>query len=117
MSTSSISKTAYRTRKAFESRTVSDKFLAKLYGKYADVEDVFSFVQKAKDLFPLGNCGLATLYLKEKIGGEIVRGKYGGHNHTFLRIGETIVDITADQFGGQKVYIGPLQAPWSLAND
>jgi hypothetical protein len=28
-------------------------------------------------------------------------------------IGEIVVDITADQFGGPAVYVGPLAEPWS----
>lgn len=46
--------------------------------------------------------------------GEIRNGSYAGHGHTFLVIEGVVVDITADQFDGPDVYVGPLVAPWSL---
>jgi len=47
--------------------------------------------------------------------GEIVQGKYQNENHTFLMLEDNqIVDITADQYGGPKVYVGDLKLPWSL---
>lgn len=109
-----IEKTAYQARKEFEMGIADQRLLVDLYRNYADVGDILKFVSKAKEIFPSGNCGLASLYLKEKLGGEVVQGKYRGNNHTFLLIDSIIIDITSDQFGGPEVYIGPLQLPWAL---
>ncbi len=114
MSTLAIKKTIYQTREEFEMGTANQELLVGLYKEYADVGDTLKFVNKAKEIFPNGNCGLASLYIKKKLGGEVVRGKYGEHNHTFLFVDGTVIDITADQFGGPKIYIGPLQSPWSF---
>lgn len=110
-----MEKTAYRTREQFEQKSTDTKLLVALYRDYADVGDTAQFVGKARDIFPLGNCDITTLLLKEKLGGEVVQGKYGEQKHTFLSIDGVIVDITADQFGGPEVYVGPLRSPWSLA--
>jgi hypothetical protein len=107
-----IRKTAYQTRKEFEAGTADQELLLELYQEYADVGDTVTFIHTAREIFPNGNCGLAFLYLKEKLGGEVVQGRYRGHDHTFLVIDGTVIDITADQFGGPKVYIGPLRLPW-----
>lgn len=113
MITSTMEKTVHEIRKQFEARTIDQNLLAQLYQEYSDVGDTIKFIAKARDIFPRGNCGLASLYLRKELGGRIVRGKYGRHRHTFLLIDDTVVDITTDQFGGPKVYIGPLQSPWS----
>lgn len=105
-------KTIKQTRKQFEMGLTDRKKLIGLYREYTDVGDTEQFIKKARDIFPQGNCGLASLYLKTKLGGEVIQGRYGKHNHTFLLIDDTVVDITADQFGGPKVYTGPLQSPW-----
>lgn len=61
------------------------------------------------------------MYLKHILGiGKEERGKYGEEDHTFLLIEEEkpeqrlVIDITSDQYGGPRVYVGPLQAPWGL---
>ncbi len=84
--------------------------------EYNPLEDIGSFIKRSRKLFPRLNCGLATLYLREILeDGTVVQGKYNGKNHTFLLIdGNTVVDITADQYGGPKVYVGPLRKPWIL---
>lgn len=114
MSTIATKKTVQQTRKQFEMGLADQELLIELYREYVDVGDTVQFVNKAKDIFPNGNCGLASLYLKKKLGGEIVQGKYGKHNHTFLLVKDIVIDITADQFGGPRVYVGPLQPPWTL---
>jgi len=114
MSISTIEKTAFETRKQFEIGSIDKQLLIDLYRNYANVGDTVRFVNRASDFFPNGNCGLASLYLKNKLGGEIVQGRYEEHNHTFLIIDKTVIDVTADQFGGPKVYIGPLKSPWGL---
>lgn len=109
-----IKKTACQIRGQFEAGTTDKELLVQLYREYADVGDTVRFVSKAKDVFPQANCGLASLYLKQKLGGRVIQGKYGEHNHTFLLVDGTVIDITADQFGGPRVYVGPLQSPWTL---
>ncbi len=115
MITFTIEEIAQQTRRQFELKSTDTGLLINLYREYADVGDTARFVSKARDIFPIGNCGIASLLLKEKLGGEIVRGKYREQRHTFLVVDSIIVDITADQFGGPKVYVGPLRPPWSLA--
>lgn len=114
MNTFSKEKIILRARKEFEAGMTDQKLLIELYRNYADVGDTSHFVTKAKDIFPDGNCGLATLYLQKELGGKIIQGKYREHDHTFLFLDETVIDITADQFGGPKIYIGPLHLPWAL---
>lgn len=111
---SNAKKVVRQTRKQFETGLADQGLLVNQYREYADVGDTEQFVNKAKDIFPHGNCGLASLYLKTKLRGEIVQGKYGGHNHTFLLVDDIVVDITADQFGGPKIYMGLLQSPWVM---
>jgi hypothetical protein len=41
----------------------------------------------------------------------------GRDQATVLAIGSTIIDITADQFGGPAVYVGPPRPPWELSHD
>lgn len=114
MNTAAIKKIANRSRRNFEIGTINRELLIELYREYKDVGDVSQFVSIAKNIFPQSNCGLASLYLKKKLGGKVVRGKYGKHNHTFLLVENIVIDITADQFGGPRVYVGPLQLPWAL---
>ncbi|MBU6214561.1 hypothetical protein KGM48_01830 [Patescibacteria group bacterium] len=107
-------KAAFEARRQFEAGSINQDLLIELYRNYTDVGDTARFVSKAKDIFPDGNCGLASLYLQKRLGGEVTQGKYGEYDHTFLVADKTVIDITADQFGGPKVYVGPLQPPWSL---
>jgi hypothetical protein len=83
--------------------------------------------------FPDEACQVATDELKHRLGfGKIIDGSYlvsepGGHEefsrHEFLDISDpdsaerTIVDITADQFGGPPVYVGEWRRPWSTLED
>ena len=104
-----------KARTVFEHKSVNKKILQTLYEKYTTVPDCKQFIERASDLFPKLNCGLASVYLQYLLKkGRIIQGKYGENNHTFLLVKNTIIDITADQYGGPKIYIGPLQVPWSL---
>ncbi len=83
--------------------------------------------------FPDEACQVATDELKHRLGfGEIIDGSYvvtdsGGHEsferHEFLEVGRTdraertIVDISADQFGGPPLYVGAWIRPWSTLGD
>lgn len=116
-----IQKAATETRKQFEDRQIDQKVLERLYAEYnPDVGDVALFVQRACELFPNLNCGLASVYLKEILNlGTVTQGKYRDQDHTFLLIEDeqknpTVVDVTSDQYGGPPVYVGPLQAPWAV---
>jgi hypothetical protein len=90
--------------------------LINLYKQYNNIPQIDLFVRQAKELFPELNCGLASIYLKDKLKkGIIVQGTYAGENHTFLLINQIVIDITADQYGGPEVYVGPLEEPWKLS--
>lgn len=101
-------------RREFEQASVDKALLVRLYASYADVGDTESFVDAALKSFPRGNCGLASLYLQHKLGGQVRRLIYAGHRHSVLFTGpDEIVDITADQFGGPPIYLGPFKPPWT----
>ena len=101
-------------RREFESSETFNSSLSKLYIKYnPGVQNIQKFIKTAKSIFPSLNCGLTTLYLQNKLGGEIVNGKYKNQNHTFLMIEDTVIDITADQYKGPLIYIGALKQPWT----
>jgi hypothetical protein len=102
-------------RRAFE-RGEFDLTLARTaYGAYAPDIDIDLFLGRARELFPTLNCGLCSTYLGAALGcGVVRRGRYGAEGHTVLMVGSRIVDITADQFGGPRVYVGPPQRPWLL---
>ena len=104
------------TRRNFEQRKIDKKILKELYLVYNPIENVDRFIERAETLFPKLNCGLASVYLKNVLGfGDVVNGSYENQKHTFLLADKKIVvDITSDQFGGPKVYVGPLKEPWSL---
>ncbi len=105
--------TLHAIRQEFEQRVVDKALLVELYRDYAQVPDTEDFVKRAVMLFPRLNCGLASLYMQHRFGtGVITQGKYGNERHTFLMLGDLVADLTADQYGGPPVYLGPLQAPW-----
>jgi hypothetical protein len=106
---------AAAARSALESGSVSREVLSRLYTGYNPDVAIDSFLDKAAELFPSLNCGLASVYLQHVLDqGSVVRGRYGSQLHTFLVIDDTVVDITADQYGGPRVYVGPLRAPWAV---
>jgi len=109
-----IRREALEARERFESGEIDKNKLARLYQGYNPISDTKTFVRRSRRFFPNLNCGLASLYLKDNLhAGEVIRGKYNGENHTFLLIDdEVVVDITADQYGGPKVYVGHLRKPW-----
>lgn len=111
-----IEQIAYEARAGFEDRRVDENELKQLYQQYNPIDDIDSFIKRAKEMFPNLNCGLVTVYLRHLFSdGRIVNGKYKDNNHTFLLLENlVVVDITSDQYGGPKVYVGPLQSPWSL---
>lgn len=107
-----------KVREDFEQKRIPRDELVRLYSEYNPKIDASVFVAEAEKVFPKLNCGLASVYLQNILGdGKIVRGSYEGNDHTFLLLNDdTIVDITADQYGGPEVYVGKLKTPWSTKN-
>jgi hypothetical protein len=109
---------AQEARQAFEANIIARPLLRKLYLEYnPSVLDVDNYLDFAARIFPKGNCGLASIYLQHQLGvGKVVEGTYclerSIEPHQFLKVGELIIDITADQFDGPAVYVGPLELPW-----
>ena len=118
MKKGSFKNIAIKARKAFETKKIDRSILKELYTQYHPVRNIDMFISREKSFFPNLNCGITSAYLKYMLGrGDIVNGNYGNNNHTFLLLNKkTIVDITTDQYGGPKVYVGPLKNPWSLRN-
>ena len=58
---------AEKTREKFEKNEIPQDLIKKLYLKYNPISNVNNFLKQAKDLFPNLNCGIASLYLKQKI--------------------------------------------------
>ena len=115
MTEATIRRIAAEARAAFEEGRVDRRLLKRLYRQYQAVPKLRRFLDKASGLFPNLNCGLASLYLRHRLGeGRVVQGMYGTQNHTFLLVGDLAADITADQYGGPKVYVGRLRSPWTL---
>ena len=103
----------FEIRDDFEKKRVDVALLQSLYQAYNPIPAIEQFVQQALEMFPNLNCGLASVYIQHTFGGgEVKKGYYGTHPHTFLLLGEKIIDITADQFGGPRIYQGPLCSPW-----
>jgi hypothetical protein len=88
--------------------------LGECYLQYTAIHNINQFIDQALAQFPKLNCGLASVYLQHKLNtGSIIQGRYDEEAHTFLQLpDQTIIDITADQYGGPSVYIGPLCPPW-----
>lgn len=120
---------AERTREDFESGRIQVDHLLKLGGTYlpdqADKwERSVSRVSAALEIFPALCCELATTVLRHRVGfGNIVQGRYDINSHAYLDLDHsdlpdhTIGDITADQFGGPSIYVGPLRDPWGTKQD
>ena len=100
-------------RKKFERAEIEKSELVRLYSIYNPNVDSSIFVEEAIKIFPKLNCGLASVYLQELLGGEIVRGYYDGYPHTYLLLSGQVIDVTSDQYGGPKVYVGELKLPWT----
>ncbi len=111
--TKELKEIAKEARRSFEERKIKSSLLEELYSKYSPIQDITLFISRAIDSFPSSNCGVASVYLHHILGeGEVVQGKYAGNNHTFLMIGSKVIDITADQYEGPTVYVGPIKTPW-----
>lgn len=111
---------ARQARDDLEQRRFSETELVELWQAYYpdDADAAAGIVMGALALFPRLSCGLGSGILRSRVGsGEIVDVAYrvGGRSlgHTVLRlINGDIMDITADQFGGPSVYVGPAVDPW-----
>lgn len=73
-------------------------------------------IANAQSTFPKGCCGMASCLLASRIpNAQLVHGLYEcpqQEPHTWVMVDDLVLDITADQFGGPPVYIGPLEKPW-----
>jgi hypothetical protein len=102
-------------RLEFEQARVDRERLARLYSAYNPIRDIALFVERALGLYPHLCCGLASLYLRQRLGNGVVHcGSYGGTQHTFLVAHGLLLDITCDQFGGPRIYVGPVAPPWRV---
>lgn len=108
--------TILKIRSLFEERKIAPTLLKELYKVYNPLPHMEQFIEKSQLFFPNLNCGITSLYLKHILKeGKLINGGYAGQNHTFLFLNKgLIIDITADQFGGPPVYVGPMLYPWSF---
>ena len=73
---------AFKTRSKFENRKVDGSLLKELYLQYSIVENIDLFIEKALQMFPKLNCGLASIYLNYLYPqSKIVRGTYKNKPH------------------------------------
>ncbi|MEP7166724.1 MAG: hypothetical protein ABI758_01945 [Candidatus Woesebacteria bacterium] len=116
MSDQNLSVVVHAVRSSFETGKIPEALLLSLYQSYAQIPNLGEFIRQSAKLFPKLNCGIASVYLQHLLGrGKVIQGKYAGECHTFLYLeDQTVVDITADQYGGPAVYMGKLQTPWSF---
>lgn len=139
MGPSELQLLAEEARREWEQDAIDYKLLCKLYRKWVEefgltdhrveLDDygIRSIVQLARHYFPKGCCGVASCWLARKIpDSKLVHGAYQIRKkkwfglkvkvteepHTWIETGDTIIDITADQFGGPKIYIGPVKEPY-----
>lgn len=114
-----LTRIASIARIQFQDRVIDCGRLSELYSEYASIPDYTKFVLCARAWFPRLNCGLAAVYLRSILpGARIVRGAYRNRPHTFIVLPgrvRTVVDVTADQYGGPPVYVGPVADPWKLS--
>ncbi|KKP91764.1 MAG: hypothetical protein UR98_C0040G0026 [Parcubacteria group bacterium GW2011_GWA1_36_12] len=115
MNIKEIKKIALKVRKEFEEKEINIKTLTDLYNNYNKIENINDFIMQAQIMFPKGNCGIASLYLKYVLKeGTIQNLEYKNNKHTVLVIDKNIIDITSDQYNGPKIYIGPINKPYRL---
>ncbi len=104
---------AAAVREELEFRRVDFGLLTRLYGRYNPIPDGEAFVERAMSMFPRLCCGLASVYLQHRLGlGLVHRGSYRREAHTYLVAEGRLLDITADQFGGPRIYVGAVVPPW-----
>ncbi len=71
---------ARATRQDLEAGRVDHELLRRLYGDYEPLNNLDAFIKAAEQLFPVGNCGIASLLLRERLGrGRVHTGSYDGH--------------------------------------
>jgi hypothetical protein len=112
-----VFETGARVRAEFDRWAIDEDVLRWLYPAWnpgmltADFDD---YLRRARESFPTGCCGLASVYLMYELKtGEPEHGRYDETGHTVLKWAhQRIADITADQFGGPEVYVGPPDYPW-----
>lgn len=104
------------TRNELSTGIIRKYEIERLYAAYNFVPNLAEFVETAISIFPNLNCGISSVLLKHRLGhGDIWKGKFELENHTFLLLNDnTIIDLTADQYGGPPIYIGQVKRPWKL---
>ncbi len=103
---------ARKARRELRLGRVDRGLLARLYHGYQPIPEVRRFVERGLGMFPKLCCGLASVYLRHRLAEGVVHcGSYAGQPHTVLVVRGWVVDVTADQFGGPGVYVGPLVPP------
>jgi hypothetical protein len=110
---------ATEVREGFELQSLDPKIVWSRYCRWvpdARHWDKDKFLSLANTAFPLGCCGLASAFLSEEV--DIGCGipehiLYKDEPHTILLGSLAMIDITADQFGGPRIYVGPMVRPWS----
>ena len=140
MNNSDISRIALTVRNQWETGEIDWEQLEKSYQAWVqefgktnhqlqlNLFGIKRIVATAKSYFPKGCCGMASCCLADLIPkSKIVHGHYKKTKrwflfwnkttlepHTWVMVNDKLIDITADQFGGPKIYIGPLLSPWML---
>ncbi len=111
-----IEQKAICARAEFDEQRAPISLIKFLYLEYYPSNlDTDAHIDFMLERFPIGNCAIASVYLRHLIGdGDVIDGRYNVEDHQFLYVGKLVVDITADQFGGPKVHVGELREPWSL---
>ncbi len=88
-------------------------------GSQRDSEQLRSSIESCMPNFPRGWCDIASVVLMHRLGeGELLTGVYYKSprvfdSHAVLSVGGAICDMTADQFGGPKLYVGEFVLPWT----
>jgi hypothetical protein len=116
---SSLYEAALQARHELVNDSVDRGLLYDLFETHSPGPGAEVVVDAALHSFPHLSCDVASVYLRHVLQeGSIVNGKYISTQklalpHTFLMTDELVViDITADQFGGPEIYVGPPQEPW-----
>ncbi|HVV67264.1 MAG TPA: hypothetical protein VHB72_04330 [Candidatus Saccharimonadales bacterium] len=113
-----VYRVAKEVREGFEQRSFDPEVVWARYCSWvpdARHWDRGKFLDLANTSFPLGCCGLASAFLSKEVDvgyGQPEHIYYKSYPHTVLLGDIAMVDITADQFGGPRIYVGPMVDPW-----
>jgi hypothetical protein len=127
---------ATQTRHDFKTKALKIHYLQSVIDKHLPYiaesykAGLAQWIEQTIAEYPVNSCELATAVLLDRLQtGKIVYGRYeykplGPHNtrksHSFWSTSDPkneitlIADITADQYGGPPIYVGPLIQPWTI---